>query len=218
MPLTVDAIPGERLRFRLDGRLAEPKTARWRAATPAQRAAYWPILAERLLVEWRGQMLAGRGRRGKLRRPRPISRVAYRQDGLGWRGPALLPQREQSRAYRLAKVAAYADLGRVTGYFAGGFGRILSYHHTGTAGRGIPWFDDAGRIHWRGLKGQVTGIVRDLMPTATTIALAVESASARWARSAGPAPPRPAASADARPIRRDRETRPGRAARPGAGA
>jgi hypothetical protein len=198
MPLVVNAVPGQRLSFRLSGKLAEPTTARWKAATADERKLYWPILAERLLVEWKGQMLAGRGRRGKLRRAKAISRLAYQQAGLGHRGAPLLPQREESRAWRLAKVVPFSDLGRVTGFWLGGWGRILSYHHTGTAGRGIPYFDDAGRIRWRGLPGQVTGIVRDLLPTATTIALAVASAAARWARlikAGAPAPSAPAPKA-----------------------
>lgn len=212
MPLTVDAIPGQRLRFRLDGALAEPKSPRWKAATPRERRRYWPLLAEALLAEWRAQMLAGMGRRGRLRRVLPISRVAYRQAGEEATGPPLLPRREQSRAYRQAKVTPYADLGRVTGYFAGGFGRILSYHHAGEAGRGIPWYDDLGRIHWRGLEGQTTGIVRDLMPTRTTIAMAVATAARRWAREVGPARTPPAAAVAARRGRID----PGRRDRPAA--
>jgi hypothetical protein len=216
MALVVDAIPGARLRFWLSGKLAEPNTARWKAATEEQRLTYWPILADRLLVEWRGQMLAGRGRRGKVRRALAISRLIYKQEGEGHRGPGLLPRREESRAWRHARVTPYADLGRVTGYFVAGTARFLSYHHTGTSGRGIPYFDDSGRlVGWMGLRGQVTGIVRDLLPTATTIALAVSSASTRWARSM-PKPPKTPASSVA--VRRRRTAAPARrpqAARPG---
>lgn len=212
--LLVDAIPGQRLRFRLDGKLAEPNTARWKAASAEDKAKYWPILAERLLVEWRGQMLAGRGRRGKLRRAKPISRLLYKQAGEAHQGPALLPRREESRAWRHARVTPYSDLGRVTGFFVAGTARFLSYHHTGTAGRGIPYFDDSGRlIGWRGLRGQVTGVVRDLLPTATTIGLAVSSASTRWARSL-PKTPAPASAS----VRRRRATPAPLTSRPGIAA
>jgi hypothetical protein len=186
MPMLVDVEPGKRLRFRLEGAIAEPKTARWRDATAAERLRYWPILADVLLANWRAQMLAGRGRRGKVRQARAISRLAYSQLGLESTGPGLLPQRERSRAYRLARVTPYADLGRVTGFWATSFGRVLSYHHTGQAGKGVPWFDDFGRIHWRGLPGQVTGIYRDIMPTFDTISASVIEAGSRWARLVGP--------------------------------
>lgn len=188
MPMIIDVEPGRRLRYRLSGALAEPRSARWRSATEAERLRYWPILADVLLANWRAQMLAGLGRRGRVRRARAISRLAYAQRGLESTGPGLLPQRDRSRAYRLARVTPYADLGRVTGYWAASFGRILSYHHTGTAGRGRPWFDDAGRIRWRGLPGETTGIHRDLLPTLETISASVIEAGSRWARLVGPGP------------------------------
>lgn len=188
MPMEVDIQPGRKIRFRLEGAIAEPKTARWRNATDAERLRYYPVLAEVLLANWRAQMLAGKGRRGRVRRARAISRLAYAQLGLESTGPGLLPQRERSRAYRLARTTPYADLGRVTGYWATSFGRILSYHHAGESGRGVPWFDDAGRVRWKGLPGQVTGIYRDILPTFDTISSSVVEAGSRWARLVGPLP------------------------------
>jgi hypothetical protein len=182
MRLTVDAIPGERLRWRLEGSGITPAGDRWADATAAQRARYWPILAAELLSAWRAQMLQGIGRRGRLRKVLPISRQMMRQEGLPSDGPPLLPRMEGSRAYRLARTTPYADLGRVTGFFGGGWGRILSYHHEGVAGRGIPiWSDDGSRlVGWMGLRGKVTGIVRDLMPTKATADEAVSAARRRW--------------------------------------
>lgn len=186
MPLTIESDPGRRLRFRLDGALATPsRSPRWRAASPRQRLRYFPVLAETLLDAWHDQMLEGRGRRGKVRSALPISRLAYRQAGLESTGPGLLPQSERSRAYRHARVTPYPDLGRVTGYFGHGTGRFLSYHHEGLSGRGRMWLDDLGRIHWAGIPGAVTGIVRDLMPTLATINAAVADAEREWAAMVG---------------------------------
>lgn len=189
MRLTVDAIPGERLRWRLDGPGIVPEGPRWDRATPAQRARFWPILAAQLLDGWRAQMLAGLGRRGRLKAVRPISRLLLVQAGEESTGPPLLPRRERSRAYRLARTTAYADLGRVTGYFAAGWGRVLSYHHAGVAGKGIPvWSDGPGGrlLGWRGIRGAVSGVVRDLMPTRATVDAAVMAARREWAELAGP--------------------------------
>jgi len=191
--------------FTILGPDVAPLTPDYAFGLDAARRAYWPILARWARAALIQQLEAGLGADGRPMTPAlPISRQWYRDRGLQWRGPAMSPQYGRSRFQRHVRVVAFPPgrPDRVVGFWSHGTARIAHYHATGTAGRGRPYFDEGGRIRgWRGLPGQTTGIVRDVVGLSpTSVAWAVGQARAEWSARHGqgpasltlpiPAPPR----------------------------
>lgn len=162
-----------------------PLTAAYARASERRKRAYWPILARHARDAMVGQLEAGLGADGApLPPPKAISRQWYQDRGLEWRGPSMSPQNRKSRFHRHLRVIAFpaGKPDRVIGFWSHGTAQLAHYHATGTAGRGRPYFDGAGKIRgWRGLPGQVTGIVRNIVGlSAEWLALAVSRARAEW--------------------------------------
>lgn len=103
----------------------------------------------------------------------------------GQEGPTLLPFGERSRAIRCFFVEWNGDL--MTAGFRGAGVEVLAYHAAGKSGKGRPIFSGGqaggrkgkrGRevVGFVGVKGQVTGIVRDVLGvSAATRAELIES-------------------------------------------
>lgn len=177
--------------FSITGPDVEPLSDSWRRATPDQRRAYWPILARWVRDAKIKSLEGGEDARGDSLTPptNPLSREWYRITGREWRGPSMSPQNGRSRTQRYLAVEPFprGKPDRIVGFWRGGFARILNYHALGIAGRGRPYFDDAGRMRgWAGIPGATTGIVRDvvgLSPVWTQ--WAANNARNEWERSVG---------------------------------
>ena len=207
MPQTVSIGPG-RAQWTLSGSDVRPDPVRWRKATQEQREAYWTVLAHWSRLALQAQLLAGEDAEGKPLIPaKPISRKGYRDAGKEWRGPPMSPQLAASRFVSQIQTTAKPARrpSRVVGTWPLETRRIASWHARGLAGRGIPFFDADGKLAgWMGLKGQVTGIVRNVVGLnrkrlAWGVRKAVEEWTARYPL-LEPAPAlRPSRPAPARP-------------------
>jgi hypothetical protein len=179
--------------FDLFGPDLEPNGWEWEAATPAQRAEFWRLAAVRYGTAWDAQMASGLGVDGRPLRPvkprrempRPDTKPGKRftdeqaarfgRDIRRQDGPPLTPHRLASRARRWARMKPIEN--GVRGYWIKGagklpWGEIMGYHATGMAGTGV--------------KGQVTGIIRDLVGLSPRfLAQARQQSVADWQRTVG---------------------------------
>lgn len=180
--------------FTLTGPDVEPLTQSWRLSDPRRRrAGYYPILARWVRDAKILSLEAGEDARGNPLLPptNPLSREWYRVRGLEYRGPSMSPRYGESRTQRLLAVSAFpqGNPDRVVGFWRAGFARILHYHATGKAGKGRPYFRDGRLAGWRGIRGQTTGLVRDVVGLADVwVAWAVKGAREEWEAVHGRAP------------------------------
>ena len=176
-------------RFRVSGWDCQPPE--WRSKSPSrrQRIKYYRILAAELYLQKQASLAAGEDRHGS-----PLAPVRLPRSGTSdWHGrpyrrgtgPPLAPYRADSRARNLLRVRSdsrsatiywvAAPLGKARPGGPRTYPELLVLHATGMAGTGR--------------KGQVTGIVRDIvgLPDARLL-LAVERAIRRWRLGKGPRP------------------------------
>lgn len=172
--------------FTVYGPDVTPRTPEWSGSGAASRAAYWPILASWVKRAMIQQLAAGLGADGKpLPPPKAVSREWYMVRRKEWRGPSMSPQFGASRFQRHLRVVPFPsgpNADRVVGFWSHGAAKIAHWHATGTAGRGVPIRDGDGRLKgFRGLPGQTTGIVRDVVGVSPGwLAWAVQGATRDW--------------------------------------
>ena len=191
MPLTATA-SGRVARFRVSGWDTQPPEWRSRPPSRRQRIKYYRILAAELYLQKQASLAAGEDRHGEplaeVKRPRSGTSDWHGKPYRRGTGPPLAPYRADSRVRNLLRVRS--DTRSATVYWVaaplGGkrkpgstgprtFPELLVIHATGVAGTGR--------------KGQVTGIVRDVigLPDARLL-VAVERAIRRWRLGKGPRP------------------------------
>lgn len=172
----------QRVNFTLSGPDVEPLGAAWMAASRDERATFWRILADVTFREKDKSLKRGQDVNGDKIRPAKVKYriINYKDRGLEWKGPGLMPQYADSRTRRLLKTMVYPPRNpdRVIGYWRMGWGRILGYHARGEV-KGAPVRNVVGlsdklfekvvreaRAEWYRQVGK--GIDRRLNPTPPT--------------------------------------------------